>query len=45
MATIGVATPPAPTAASAPLQIVLFGMPAAGKTSLLGALGQAAQSQ
>ncbi len=45
MATIGAATPPASPAASAPLQIVLFGMPAAGKTSLLGALGQAAQSQ
>jgi hypothetical protein len=45
MATIGAATSPVSPAASAPLQIVLFGMPAAGKTSLLGALGQAAQSQ
>src|SRR5260370_2125078 len=45
MAMIGAATPPVSPAASAPLQVVLFGMPAAGKTSLLGALGQAAQSQ
>jgi hypothetical protein len=45
MATIGAATPPSPPAAGAPLQVVLFGLPAAGKTSLLGALGQAAQSQ
>jgi hypothetical protein len=45
MATTGIATPLAPRAASAPLQIVLFGMPAAGKSSLLGALGQASQSQ
>src|SRR5260370_19580954 len=45
MAMIGAATPPVSPAASAPLQVVLFGMPAAGKTSLLGALAQAAQSQ
>lgn len=39
---------PAPVprvAASSGLRIVLFGMPAAGKSSLLGALAQAAQSQ
>jgi hypothetical protein len=45
MATFGAPTPLASPAASVPLQVVLFGMPAAGKTSLLGALGQAAQSQ
>lgn len=39
------ATPTAPTAPSDGLRIVLFGMPAAGKSSLLGALAQAAQSQ
>src|SRR5262245_1928539 len=33
--------PPAPE----PLRVVLFGLPAAGKTSLLGALAQAAQTQ
>ena len=32
-------------AAVDPLRIVLFGLPAAGKTSLLGALAQAAQAQ
>src|SRR5262249_31246031 len=41
---------PAPPRAPAPagpnaLRVVLFGMPAAGKTSLLGALSQAAQTQ
>jgi hypothetical protein len=42
------ATPPAaPTPAVSPdaLRIVLFGMPAAGKSSLLGAVAQAAQTQ
>ncbi len=34
-----------PTPPSDALRIVLFGMPAAGKSSLLGALGQAAQAQ
>jgi GTPase SAR1 family protein len=34
-----------PTAKSIGLRIVLFGMPAAGKSSLLGALAQAAQIQ
>ena len=40
-------TPTAPPAAAVAdaLRIVLFGMPAAGKTSLLGALAQAAQTQ
>jgi hypothetical protein len=38
--------PPAPPGAPADaLRVVLFGMPAAGKSSLLGALAQAAQSQ
>lgn len=42
--------PTAPTAPSPPrlgdaVRLVLFGMPAAGKSSLLGALGQAAQAQ
>jgi GTPase SAR1 family protein len=45
MAATGTSISPAPGAAAEPLQIVLFGMPAAGKTSLLGALAQAAQSQ
>jgi GTPase SAR1 family protein len=45
MAATGAASPPAPAVVGSPLQIVLFGMPAAGKTSLLGALAQAAQSQ
>jgi len=36
---------PATTNRSDDLSIVLFGMPAAGKSSLLGALGQAAQAQ
>jgi GTPase SAR1 family protein len=45
------ATPATPPAAPAPglgpdaLHIVLFGLPAAGKSSLLGALAQAAQTQ
>ena len=44
------ASPPPPTAAPPALdpkavRIVLFGMPGAGKSSLLGALAQAAQSQ
>lgn len=34
-----------PTASPEAVRIVLFGMPAAGKSSLLGALGQAAQAQ
>jgi hypothetical protein len=41
-------TPPAAAAPSTPrdaLRIVLFGMPDAGKSSLLGALAQAAQTQ
>src|SRR5262245_34387476 len=40
-------SPPTPTAAANPnaVHIVLFGMPAAGKSSLLGALAQAAQAQ
>jgi GTPase SAR1 family protein len=38
------ATPPPPIEPNA-LRIVLFGMPDAGKSSLLGALGQAAQTQ
>ena len=38
-------TPPAEPLASSALRIVLFGMPDAGKTSLLGALAQAAQVQ
>jgi GTPase SAR1 family protein len=43
-----VSSPPAaePTPTSAPsLRVVLFGMPEAGKSSLLGALAQAAQTQ
>ncbi len=39
------ATSPSPPPTRDVLRIVLFGMPAAGKTSLLGALGQAAQLQ
>lgn len=42
------ASPPAAATPAAPadsLRIVLFGMPAAGKSSLIGALGQAAQLQ
>jgi hypothetical protein len=39
-------TPPAPpTVSRDALRVVLFGMPAAGKSSLLGALGEAAQAQ
>jgi hypothetical protein len=39
-------TPPAPpTVSRNALRIVLFGMPAAGKSSLLGALGEAARTQ
>jgi GTPase SAR1 family protein len=34
-----------PPAAAEPLRLVLFGLPAAGKTSLLGALAQAARTQ
>src|SRR5215472_17318736 len=37
--------PPKPTAPRSALRIVLFGMPDAGKSSLLGALAQAAQTQ
>ena len=36
---------PKPTAPRSALRVVLFGMPDAGKSSLLGALGQAAQTQ
>jgi hypothetical protein len=36
---------PMTAGSSAPLRIVLFGMPDAGKSSLLGALAQAAQTQ
>src|SRR5262249_37997652 len=39
------ATAPAPAPAAEGLHIVLFGLPGAGKSSLLGALAQAAQSQ
>src|SRR5262249_591018 len=39
------AAPPLPPISASALRIVLFGMPAAGKSSLLGALAQAAQSQ
>src|SRR5947209_1241634 len=35
----------APAATGSPLRVVLFGMPDAGKSSLLGALAQAAQTQ
>src|SRR5205085_4126486 len=38
-------TAPQATAARTALRIVLFGMPDAGKSSLLGALAQAAQTQ
>src|SRR5437764_1345885 len=38
-------TPPPTTAPPDAVRIVLFGMPAAGKSSLLGALAQAAQIQ
>src|SRR5438067_3218060 len=38
-------TAPPPTVGRDALNIVLFGMPAAGKSSLLGALAQAAQAQ
>src|SRR6516164_272120 len=40
-------SPPGPSfvATREAVRIVLFGMPAAGKTSLLGALAQAAQTQ
>src|SRR5579872_5060628 len=38
-------TAPKPTAPRSALRVVLFGMPDAGKSSLLGALGQAAQTQ
>jgi hypothetical protein len=36
---------PPPTVGRGAVRVVLFGMPAAGKTSLLGALDQAAQTQ
>ncbi len=39
------APPAAPTVSRDALRIVLFGMPAAGKSSLLGALGEASQAQ
>jgi hypothetical protein len=38
-------TPPPATLSANALRIVLFGMPGAGKSSLLGALSQAAQAQ
>ncbi len=38
-------TPAPPTVSADALRIVLFGMPGAGKSSLLGALSQAAQAQ
>src|SRR5262249_15842479 len=37
--------PPAMTGSRVPLRVVLFGMPDAGKSSLLGALAQTAQTQ
>lgn len=39
------ATSPAPPPEALPLRVVLFGLPAAGKSSLLGALAQAADEQ
>ena len=36
---------PPPAGAAEPLRLVLFGLPAAGKSSLLGALAQAARTQ
>jgi hypothetical protein len=38
-------SPPPPVTEAAPLRLVLFGLPNAGKSSLLGALGQAAEAQ
>src|ERR1700722_13578214 len=43
--TANATTPPAVTVPADALHIVLFGMPGAGKSSLLGALSQAAQAQ
>src|SRR5438876_9122673 len=45
MAEASITTPPTPAVAQYALRLVLFGMPDAGKSSLLGALAQAAQSQ
>lgn len=45
MADATLAPPPTSPAQSRALKIVLFGMPDAGKTSLLGALAQAVESQ
>jgi len=45
MAETGSSPQPAVAARAGAVRIVLFGMPAAGKTSLLGALAQAAQTQ
>jgi hypothetical protein len=45
MAEPSTTTVPTPTLSRATLRLVLFGMPDAGKSSLLGALAQAAQSQ
>src|SRR5262245_36843560 len=45
MSAAGTTTPSPPTTGGNALRIVLFGMPAAGKTSLLGALAQSAQTQ
>src|SRR3954447_23382230 len=39
------AAPPKPATDPLAVRVVLFGMPDAGKSSLLGALAQAAQSQ
>src|ERR1700694_5752603 len=43
--TANATTPPAVTVPADALHIVLFGLPGAGKSSLLGALSQAAQAQ
>jgi hypothetical protein len=46
MATPDTRTPPVPvTSAPSGLRLVLFGLPGAGKSSLLGALGEAGQTQ
>jgi hypothetical protein len=45
MPELGTTSPPPPTLGRSALRIVLFGLPDAGKSSLLGALAQAAQTQ